>query len=388
MRAPFPWFGGKSKVAPLVWDRFGNVRNYVEPFAGSLAVLLGRPSDPKIETVNDLDCWIANFWRALQADPEAVAVHADWPVNEADLHARHLWLVRQTEFRERMKTDPDYFDVKIAGWWVWGISQWIGSGWCQAPHQRGRTNAGRAERGVAAVNRGRGQGGKSKARGIATIVEKRPYLTNHGGGMGVHGGRKRPRLGNDHGRGVLNAEVPDQLPDLSGGFGAQMRVHRKIPMIANGPRGTANDSGVESLGGLYEWMFQLSDRLRRVRVCCGDWKRILGPAPTTCIGTTGVFLDPPYAVEDRSDVYGEESRDVANEVREWAIANGDNPDLRIALCGYDTEHVMPAHWTEVAWKANGGFANQKSERTRGQENSNRERIWFSPHCFQPQGMLW
>src|SRR5689334_19180994 len=43
LKAPFPWFGGKSRVASLVWERFGEVRNYVEPFAGSLAVLLGRP---------------------------------------------------------------------------------------------------------------------------------------------------------------------------------------------------------------------------------------------------------------------------------------------------------------------------------------------------------
>lgn len=38
LKAPFPWFGGKSRVAPLIWARFGEVRNYVEPFAGSLAV--------------------------------------------------------------------------------------------------------------------------------------------------------------------------------------------------------------------------------------------------------------------------------------------------------------------------------------------------------------
>lgn len=43
VRAPFPWFGGKSRAADLVWARFGNVPNYVEPFAGSLAVLLARP---------------------------------------------------------------------------------------------------------------------------------------------------------------------------------------------------------------------------------------------------------------------------------------------------------------------------------------------------------
>lgn len=96
MKAPFPWFGGKSRVQVQVWERFGDVRNYVEPFAGSLAVLLGRPSEPKIETVNDLDCWIANFWRALAADPEQLAHHADWPVNEADLHARHDCQRRQS----------------------------------------------------------------------------------------------------------------------------------------------------------------------------------------------------------------------------------------------------------------------------------------------------
>ncbi|KKM69533.1 hypothetical protein LCGC14_1449830, partial [marine sediment metagenome] len=43
LKAPFPWFGGKRRVADKVWERFGDVPNYVEPFAGSLAVLLERP---------------------------------------------------------------------------------------------------------------------------------------------------------------------------------------------------------------------------------------------------------------------------------------------------------------------------------------------------------
>ena len=130
LKAPFPYFGGKSRVADVVWRAFGDVPNFVEPFFGSGAVLLGRPHEARIETVNDLDAMVANFWRALQADPEAVAYHADWPVNEADLHAVHLWLVNRVEFRERMKTDPEFFDVEIAGRWVWGLCLWIGSGWC------------------------------------------------------------------------------------------------------------------------------------------------------------------------------------------------------------------------------------------------------------------
>jgi len=95
--APFPYFGGKSRAAHLIWERFGDPANFVEPFAGSLAVLLARPTEPRIETVNDLDCHIANFWRAVQSDPDAVAKWCDWPVNEADLHARHLWLVQGSQ---------------------------------------------------------------------------------------------------------------------------------------------------------------------------------------------------------------------------------------------------------------------------------------------------
>lgn len=132
LAAPFPWFGGKRKVADEVWSRFGTVGNYVEPFFGSGAVLFSRPAPfAGNETINDIDGFVANFWRSVQRDPESTARHADNPVNENDLHARHAWLVSQTEtLRARLEGSPDFFDAKIAGWWVWGISCWIGSGWC------------------------------------------------------------------------------------------------------------------------------------------------------------------------------------------------------------------------------------------------------------------
>lgn len=153
-KAPFPAFGGKSTVAELVWSRFGQAINFVapaqdglvavydEPFANSAAILLQNPAwdwenDRWVgrrvaETINDLNPFIANFWRALRADPDGIAEFADWPVNEADLHARHAWLVRNGRewFRERMLSDPDFYDTKIGGWWVWGINCWIGRNWC------------------------------------------------------------------------------------------------------------------------------------------------------------------------------------------------------------------------------------------------------------------
>lgn len=131
LRAPFVWFGGKRMVAKIVWDAIGDVDHYVEPFFGSGAVLLARPHPSRCETVNDADGLLANFWRAVSQAPDEVAAHAAHPVNEADLHARHLWLVNAKDgITDRLMADAGWFDAKAAGWWVWGINCWIGGGFC------------------------------------------------------------------------------------------------------------------------------------------------------------------------------------------------------------------------------------------------------------------
>lgn len=340
LKAPFPWFGGKSRVAHLVWERFGDVPNYVEPFFGSGAVLLMRPSAPRIETVNDADCYLANFWRAIQQDPEKVADLADWPVNEADLHARHQWLVKQKHFRERMMSEPDFCDAKIAAWWAWGISQWIGGSWCQPRKELDRADG--------------------------TPRRGRPILSNKNG-FGQTGIHKKG--------------LPKQLPDIGGNRSASGRgVHSKRGRRTHLGRSFQLQATARR-DGLMAWFEALQTRLRSVRVCCGDWSRIMGPSPTTYIGVTGVFLDPPYsdAAGRNESLYAVESLTVAHAVREWALAHQDDPKLRIALCGYEGEHTMPESWECVPWKASGGYANRSGKN----ENAARERIWFSPHCVRP-----
>lgn len=132
---------------------------------------------------------------------------------------------------------------------------------------------------------------------------------------------------------------------------------------------------------------RLASRLRRVRVCCGDWTRVVTPAVTIGNGITGVFLDPPYA-SDRAEVYGIDSRTVAYAVKTWAVENGDNPKFRIALCGYEGEHDMPGNWECIAWKANGGYGNQAAaDGAQSKTNAHKETIWFSPRCLRPQANL-
>jgi hypothetical protein len=54
--------------------------------------------------------------------------------------------------------------------------------------------------------------------------------------------------------------------------------------------------------------------------------------------------------------------------------------MRIALCGYEGEHVIPDSWECIAYKACGGYGSQGNGA--GRDNAERERIWFSPHCLK------
>jgi DNA adenine methylase len=358
LRAPFPWFGGKRKIAAEVWSRFGNVDNYVEPFFGSGAVLLARPQPFRgNETINDFDGLVANCWRSLKLSPELVAEWADNPVNENDLHARHIWLLGELPtLPARLEGSPDWHDPKIAGWWLWGVACWIGSGFCSG---KGPWTV---EDGLLVNGRQLPHLGDN-GRGVN---RKLPHLGDNGRGVN----RKRPHLG-DNGRGV-NRQRP-HLGDNGRG------VNRKRPHLGDNGRGAA----------LVEWFLALSERLARVRVCCGDWSRVCGPSVTFKHGLTGVLLDPPYAdsAARTSDLYRCDSESVAHAVRGWAIENGRRDDMRIALCGYEGEHEMPEAWAVHEWNAGQGFGGQAAERS---GNGRRERIWFSPACVRPvaaQGSL-
>jgi DNA adenine methylase len=312
LEAPFVYFGGKSAIAQQVWAWLGpDVGNYVEPFFGSGAVLLGRPGydpDRHLETITDKDALVANCWRALQADPSQVARYADWPVNETDLEARHHWLNGEKEgLQARLVADPAYYDAQSAGWWIWGQSCWVGSDWCtgRGPHVR--------------------LGGQ--------VVLRPPGYT----GPGVY--RKRPQL-RHAGQGVQKRSRPD----------------------------------------LVAWFRDLQQRLRRVRVCYGDWQRILDPTPTTRQGVTAGFFDPPYAKNRRDPTLYPVDADISQEVHAWCLQHGENPLWRIVLCGLGDEHdrLLAHGWQKWTWVTNGGYG--LTGQGRGRANRALEACWRSPHC--------
>jgi hypothetical protein len=381
-KAPFPWFGGKSQAAPLVWQLLGDVSHYVEPFFGSGAVLLNRPHPANrtyfSETINDLDGFVVNFWRAVQWYPEQTAAAASWPVTEADKSARQLAVLRWLDSAlDRLAGDAAYCDPVIAGWWAWAVCVQIGAfdgkqGWTADPvtgqiylQPRGKTR----EPGV---------------------KRDRPHLNNDGVGV------NRPQLREPG----VRRNLPHLADNGQGVNAPQLREPGVLDPITPAHGVSALDVldwGAEfhdlTMPEIIRWFRYLSARLRRVRVVNGDWQRVCTAGALRTLevrmkhGVVGVFLDPPYGTDARraQALYAVDSLTVADAVRDWCLANGDDPDLRIVLAGFDGEHgaaLQAAGWREHAWYK-GGFlrGGMGNINHNGTHQQHRERLWSSPHCL-------
>ena len=337
-RAPFPWFGGKRRWADLIWSKLGNPGVYAEPFAGSLAVLLHRTQPCPREIVCDLDGLLCNFWRALRADPEAVAYWAAWPTIHQDLTARHTWLRNwRVEHGGRVETDPDFYDAKVAGWWVWGLSNWIGGGWCADGRRPGNGQI--------------------------------PSVLPTSGAYGVQAQR-----------------VGDGTPGVQAQRGGQGNMPHVNPMPGgSGVSATQVGRSGDILDGSrwQPWFAALAKRLERVVVLNRSWESAVTPSllqqtPSAPKPPVGIFLDPPYLTHDRDDTLYQgdaQADDVARKALAWAIEHGDTYRIAYA-CGADHFEV-PDGWESQSLS----FAGIRDEARRAKQ---KDCVMFSPAC---QGQL-
>jgi DNA adenine methylase len=72
LRSPIRWFGGKGRMVAKILPLLPPHRHYVEPFGGGASILLAKPPCAGVETYNDVDEGLANFFRVL-ANPELFA---------------------------------------------------------------------------------------------------------------------------------------------------------------------------------------------------------------------------------------------------------------------------------------------------------------------------
>jgi DNA adenine methylase len=321
LRAPFPYFGGKTKIADRVWRALGNdLEHYLEPFFGSGAVLFSCPNPPRIETVNDRDAFVCNCWRAIKGDPNTVAEGLNFPINHAELMARRIALNKEEpNLYEKIIGDPEYYNAKMAAYWIYAARYSIGG------------------------FRARDEGNKK----IPTISHDT---------VGVAG-----------------------IPAISdGNVGVA-----GMPMIGSNSVGVAGipKIGAEYVFTGKSIIHELAKRLSRVRVVCGDWTRVTGGNWQLSSKPVGIFLDPPYEAQDRATVYTHDSTSIAKEVGAYALRMGKEEGCRVVLTGYEEHMWLTDHgWRTEAWKTAGGYGNQ-NQKGRAMKNAEREMIYYSPNCL-------
>lgn len=135
------YYGSKHRTADWLIDLMPPHRAYVEPFAGSLSVLM-RKEPVKLETVNDLDADVMTFWRVLRdrfddleracwLTPHSRAEHAATlplrpdPYDEVE-HARRVW-VRLAQGRAGQ--------LRATGWRFHQNGHKVGSGMAERLNQ-------------------------------------------------------------------------------------------------------------------------------------------------------------------------------------------------------------------------------------------------------------
>ena len=334
--APYPYFGGKRDIAPMIWSRLGRPKHYIEPFCGSCAVLLAAPEPASLEVVGDANGFIANFWRATVHQPGEVARWADYPVSHVDLGARHGWLMDQRGVLGAELQDPNWpGNAKVAGWWLWGQCCWIGSGWCDWDKGERRSK-----------------------------WDQRPHITTEG--MGIHARQRRREgdSGDGTGADVTSAGMPIQaagkVPHVSDA-GRGIQATGQVPHVGNADPCFWTSSGAVA----DRWLRQLAARLERVRVVHGDWSRCLNSHYGG--DRTAIFFDPPY--ESFEGLYGVK-KSVAQDVATWCR---ENQGLAIALSGHVGDYDLPG-WDAVQWERSGNTYS-------GSGTKDLEMIWFSPACL-------
>ena len=348
LKAPFPYFGGKQRWADRIWQAFGDTPDtapsiYLEPFAGSLAVLFRNPNGPaKREVICDREPHIANFWRSIQCDPDAVARWADYPTIHHDLTARDVWLGKwAVDNSDLVREDADFYDAKAAGWWAWSMS-----------------------------NRIAGMPGET--------INRIPLVKNNSvGGQGVT---------------MQRDGIPAVTPtDFANGRGAKAGMRDSIPSVCykgfvnretQKPEHRGMDATPLDGSRLQPWMRALCERLKGVIVLCRDWQSGL-TKPMTMEAymhkhICAVFLDPPYLTVDRSTIYASDhagdSDAAAIGAYEWAVERGNQERYRIAYACHEGDFPTPDGWTCETMQFTGM---QGAERRAKKLDC----VMFSQHCF-------
>jgi DNA adenine methylase len=135
---PTSYYAGKARLAPWIASLLPAHRTYVEPFAGSAAVLFAKPPSPT-EILNDLDGQVVNFFGVLRERPGELA------------RALRLTPYARAEYQQLANhyDDPELDELERARRWFLRVNQSMShlagrgrpAGWAAAFNTNGADHA-------------------------------------------------------------------------------------------------------------------------------------------------------------------------------------------------------------------------------------------------------
>jgi hypothetical protein len=309
-----------------------NARRALNPYRGDVSavvdavVAIAAGGGSSVEIINDRDPDVANVWRALRSAWEELADICDGPIDDCDKWAVEHDLVHgpgAAEFRARMQTDREFFDVRRAACWI-----------------------------ILAC---------TSITPVGSLVPADGPVLKLAGSCGGH--------------------VPLSRGHTRYGCGIHRRPHSGLILPPGMPPWF--DACFRHREFLRDWFHYLADRLRYVAVWCGPWQDLgSSESTTTLLGTVGIFYDPPYggATGRTPGLYGADSLAMAAEIRARCRQQGANPRFRIVLAGIGDEHdeLLAYGWRKYRWHKHPGMGGRSRE---GKARARAEYLWASPHCF-------
>ena len=328
LTAPYPYFGGKSKIAAEIWGRLDpkTLDCYVEPCMGSAATYLVRPQ-PWVgrEILNDYDSLLVNAWRSIHRNPDKVAeICCGMMIAESELHDVHSHLTRKRDqMRVSVEGDPLWHDVSLGAWWLWGICMKLGGGFCS------------------------GEGPWYVIDDKLVCLEKDDPRRD---GNGIT--RSVPCVGN---RGVLRQDL-DYLKSWMRALSYRMRN----TLVLNGDWSRAVTQAMTGTGKI----------------------GIMFDPP---YGAEADFNGTLYTNQDADISTKIKAWCIQHTDPAWCRANKDSNIYRIAYCGYSPEgdSLVEHGWKAMPWSAQGGYGNQGQANEKKEDklgNRHREMVYFSPVC--------
>ena len=319
----YTYFGCKKKMIDIVWtEYFHDIDMLIEPFAGTAVIACNKPDTVNVKTtyLNDYDCHIANVLRSVVYDSEALIDYICHPRLELDLHMIHDYITGAKPYlRDLLMKNIDAHDVKLAGWWVWGINHWIGGSWCNCELK--------------------------KIDKLTEQYDEDFFVYPSGVGEKVSTGRNK----------LISS---DQV------------THQKISTDRNkllhGDQLTHNKTS-DRYDHVSTIVNNIYDQLSEAKIMYGDFERVITDSYTGDGKRVGIFMDPPYqkvSCATYDNLYGssnlKEDHNTFDRAKKWFLDNYKNPKLKIILCGHkECFDDIHCDIKKVEWKRGGGYAKDK-----------------------------